>query len=219
MTSQINNSANISFDGVLLPQGMSRYQADFKKTLYTKVNTAMKTIGKEYRDKIRDNASQTLKIKKQSILKSFVFEIYNADTNRLPSLQYRSGIAWMGIHDKGGPISKKVLIPLSKKRIGYKTMKNLISDLSRANNLFFDKKNGTTIAWAKNTLQFKQALAPFRAVTRARNGKVVKKDERVNVAIVGKNIRLRKKIRLSEIALASIPRIVREVERLFTLKN
>jgi len=207
----------ITFDGILLQNGVNRYQADFKKKLITNTTKAMNTIGKEYRDKIRKNAEQGLKIKRKVILKSFVYKIYNKDKNQLPNIHYYSGIPWMGLHDKGGAISKTVFIPLSKKRIGYKNLKLLIAALSQANNLFFDKKGGTTIAWAKNTEQFKKLLAPFRATTRARNGKIVKKDERINVAIVGKNIRLKKKIRTTEIALESIPKIVREVERLFAL--
>ena len=76
--------------------------------------------------------------------------------------------------------------------MGYAKMKKLFKILSSENNLFFDKTSKGTIAWAKNTEEHKRLLAPFRSNMRARAGKVIRKNERVNIAIVGKTIQIRK---------------------------
>lgn len=208
----------INLNGVLTSAGMNTYSTAFKAKLLLNTRKAMQTVGKEYKTKMQDNAKSKLKVKKPAFIKSISYKVYFQRAGKTPSLHFYSRVPWMGMHDKGGMLTKNVFIPLSKKRLGYKEMKTLIRNLRSAGNLFFEKRGGTTIAWAKNTQQFKSVLTPFRAVMKAQNGgKTIKKDERVNVAIVSKNTRLKKKIRMTELALESLPKIKREIERLFTI--
>lgn len=203
------------FDGILKAEGLSKYKRDFQSQLLMATRKAMQKIGVQYKDKIQNDARKSLKVSRQAVIRSFSYKVYYKRTGRIPSLHFYSRVPWMGIHDKGGVI-KKGAIPLSKKHIGYKTLKDIFQQLSRAKNLFFDKQGNYTIAWARNTEAQKRLLAPFRAVTRAKQGKVVRKDERVNVAIITSS-KIRKRLSMTEIIKSSLPELSKEIERQFKI--
>jgi hypothetical protein len=203
------------YDGILKAEGLGKYKRDFQAQLLTATRKAMQKVGAEYKTKIQNDARKSLKITRQPLIKSFSYKVYYKRSGRIPSLHFYSRVPWMGIHDKGG-IIRKGAIPLSKKHIGYKTLKDIFLQLSRAKNLFFEKQGSYTIAWSKNTEAQKRLLAPFRSVTRAKQGKVVRKDERVNVAIITSS-RIRKRLNMTEIVKSSLPVLSKEIEKQFKI--
>lgn len=204
-------------DGMFTNAGLTKYSKAFREQMFRATALAMDKVGKKTIEVIKGQAQAGLKIKRQAVIKSFKSKLYFRNKNQLPSLQYYSRIPWMGTHSHGATIgvSKKLIIPFSHKRIGYKAFKEILRELSQGHNLFFKHHGTTTTVWAKNTEQFKRLLAPFRKATRSYNSKVVRKGEPVVVGIMVENVRLSKKFDMEATARNSVNLISKEVSNIF----
>ena len=204
-------------DGLFTNSGLLKYKSAFRDQIFKVTAQAMNKVGKSTNEKIQKQAQMALKIKRNAVLKSFKSKVYSKDKNNLPSLHYYSRIPWMGVHTKGATLghAKKLIIPFSSKRIGYKQFKNLLAHLRESRNLFMKKAGATTVVFAKNTDKDKKILAPFRKSTRAYNNKIVRKNETVVIGIMVGNVRMSKKFDMEQTAVNSIPEVTKEVSKIF----
>jgi hypothetical protein len=210
------------FGELLKAEGLRKYRRDFQAQLLLATRRAMQEFGKEIRDKIRTDVSNTLKVRRQAILKSFVYKVYFRKTNKIPALHFYSGIKWMGVHAKGGSAGK-VVIPLAfrkgtvKEGLGTIGFRKLLAQLASNKNLFFEKKGSITIIWARNTREDRRLLVNFRAYQRKQTGqKSIKKNERVNIGFIT-SVKWTKKLNMYDIVQLNMPKLSKEIEKQFKI--
>ena len=210
------------FGELLKAEGLSKYKRDFQAQLLLATRRAMQEFGKDIRDKIRKDVSSTLKVRRQAILKSFVYKVYFRKTNKIPTLHFYSGIKWMGVHAKGGSAGK-VVIPLAMRRgtvkegLGTIGFRKLLARLGSHKNLFFEKKGRITVVWARNTWEDRGDLKQFRSLQRKQTGKKsIKTNERVNVGIIT-SVKWTKKLNMYDIVQLNMPKLSKEIERQFKI--
>ncbi len=99
---------------------------------------------------------------KKSFVKGFTAKVLDKDKNRLPALYVGSRIPWSGIHERGGSISGRMLIPLHG-RVGRKRFKTQIAELMRGGNAYFIKNaKGNIVLMAENIKEYDRPLSGFK---------------------------------------------------------
>ena len=85
----------------------------------------MRGVGREIAESVRQDMRAGLRVKKASFLKSMRAKVYNQRRDRFPALYIGSKIPWLGLHEKGGVISGRMLIPLlpQHQRLGRKAFR------------------------------------------------------------------------------------------------
>jgi len=63
---------------------------------------------------VRSHVAGQMTVVKKSFVKGFTAKVLDKDKNRLPALYVGSRIPWSGIHERGGSISGRMLIPLHR---------------------------------------------------------------------------------------------------------
>lgn len=203
-----------------------RYISNFKQKLISACDDGMRKAADEILEKVRDDVSRNLKVKKKGLVKSFVAKIYSGNKNKIPSVHFYSRVPFMGTHDKGAKITGRIFIPFTLKPLGFKTQKLIFEELRRNGNLFADEKKGSkTILFAINNKKSERILAPFKRLIRSerikqrQNGAkvrtTIKQDERVNLGILVKQTKLPKRLNFTTIIASNVNKIVDEVEKAF----
>jgi|APTNR8051073442_1049403.scaffolds.fasta_scaffold28002_2 hypothetical protein len=109
-------------------------------------------------------------VKRASFVASMVVKVFDKKANELPALWVGSKIPWLGLHEQGGTVSGKLLIPLLPGRIGPKHFKAVIDGLMRSGNAYFIEKNGRVLLMAENIAENSRQLTRFKRAERGRTG-------------------------------------------------
>ena len=137
---------------------LRRWGGEFQDKVKKAVARAMRTEAAEIKQEVRSQVASQMAVVKNSFLKGFNAKVLDQDPNRLPALYVGSRIPWSGIHEKGGSISAKMLIPLHG-RVGRKRFKAQIAELMRGGNAYFIKNaKGNIVLMAEN---IKSTTAPW----------------------------------------------------------
>jgi hypothetical protein len=144
------------------------------------------------------------------------FTVYRNRKDRLPALYVGSRIPWLGIHEKGGTIGRRMLIPLLSRhqRIDRKAFRRMIDNLMHPGNAFFIERNGRAILMAENLRENDRALARFKRSERLRTGqKRLRRGQEIPVAVLVDSVRLRKRFDLESAVRRKLPRLARIIQR------
>ena len=164
---------------------------------------------------VRDRVAGELKVVKRAFLKSFTTTVYDRDPNRLPALYIGSRVPWAGIHESGGSISGKLLIPLYGARMGPKTFKALITRLIAGGNAWFTKnRNGHTVLMAENIGEHDALLRNAKRRYRKAEGiKRLKRGADVPIAVLVPRVTLRQRLDVRRLVESRTPRIADAIQK------
>ena len=136
------------------------------------------------------------------------------DAKRLPALYVGSRIPWSGIHESGGQIGARMLIPLNG-RVGRKRFKAQIAELMRGGNAYFIKNaKGNIVLMAENIKEHDRPLAGFKRRYRKAEGiKRLKRGADIAIAVLVPKVILKKRLDIERMVAGRVPSLSATIER------
>ena len=141
---------------------LRRWGGEFRDKVKKAVSRAIASEASELKQDVRGHVAGQMAVVKKSFLKGFTAKVLNKDPNRLPALYVGSRIPWSGMHERGGLIASRMLIPLHG-RVGRRRFKAQITELMRGGNAYFIKNaKGNIVLMAENIKEHDRPLAGFK---------------------------------------------------------
>jgi len=163
---------------------------------------------------VRAHVGSKLTVAKKSFVKGFTAKVLDKDKNRLPALYVGSGIAWAGMHERGGRIAGRMLIPLHG-RVGRKKFKAQIDALMRGGNAYFIKnKRGNIVLMAENIKDHDRVLSKFKRNYRKAAGiDKLKRGQDIPIAVLVPRVGLKKRLDIEKLVASRIPRLAVAIQK------
>ena len=151
---------------------------------------------------------------RKSFLKGFSARVIARDLTRLPALHVGARIPWAGIHETGGAIRGKLLIPLHG-RVGRKAFKAQVASLLRGGNAYFIKNaKGHVVLMAENIQEHDQPLRGFKRRYRKAEGiKRLRRGADIPIAVLVPRVVLPKRLDIEPLVVGRIPRLAMAIEQ------
>ncbi|EKM6406008.1 DUF6441 family protein [Pseudomonas aeruginosa] len=203
-------------DGLLDRRRFSAWQGNTRKAIHTAVARAMRDTGKEMVERVRGEMRASFKVVKPKFLRSMHAKVFDRKAEEFPALYIGSKVPWLGIHERGGTIRGRMLIPLlpQHRRIGRRAFARVIDALMRSGNAFFIEKNGRQILMAENIADNARPLARFRRAERERTGtRRVRRGQEIPIALLVRRVSLRKRFDLARSARVGLPRLTAAIRK------
>lgn len=193
---------------------LRKWAGEFNQRSRAAVVRALSTQAREIKTEVREHVASRMKVVKRFFLYGFNADVYDNDKNRLPALLVSSKIPWAGMHEFGGSIGGKMLIPLADKRVGPKTFRLQIRELMRGGNAYFVKNaKGNIVLMAENIKEHDRPLRGYKARYRKAEGiERLKRGADIPIAALVPRVTLKKRIDVERLTAARIPRIAAEIE-------
>ena len=193
---------------------LRRWGGEFRTKVQKAVERAMRTEAAEIKDDVRAHVAGQMSVVRKSFLKGFTAKVLAKDPKRLPALYVGSRIPWSGIHERGGVIGGRMLIPLHG-RVGRKRFKAQIAELMRGGNAYFIKNaKGNIVLMAENIKEYDRPLSGFKRRYRKAEGiKRLKRGADVPIAVLVPRVQLKKRLNVERIVAGRIPRLSARIEK------
>ena len=210
---------SIRIDSAAAQAQLRRWGGDFRDKVKKAVAKAMAKEAVEIKSDVRDQVASQLTVVKKTFLKGFSAYVIDKDPSRLPALYVGSRIPWVGMHEKGGVISAKMLIPLHG-RVGRKRFKAQVAELMRGGNAYFIKNaKGNVVLMAENIKEHARPLAGFKRRYRKAQGiKRLKRGADIPIAVLVPRVMLKKRLNIERLVVRRIPRLTAEIEKQIRLE-
>jgi len=205
---------SIRIDSVAGNAQLRRWGGEFRAKVQKAVERAIRTEATEIKDDLRGHVAGQMSVVRKSFLKGFTAKVLAKDPNRLPALYVGSRIPWSGMHESGGQIGGRMLIPLHG-RVGRKRFKAQVAELMRGGNAYFIKNaKGNIVLMAENIKEHDQPLSGFKRRYRKAEGvKRLKRGADVPIAVLVPKVVLKKRLNVERLVAGRIPRLSAAVER------
>ena len=205
---------SIRIDSAAAQAQLRRWGGEFREKVKKAVAKAMAKEATAIKSDVRDQVASQLTVVKKTFLKGFSAYVIDKDKARLPALYVGSRIPWVGMHEKGGTISAKMLIPLHG-RVGRKRFKAQIAELMRGGNAYFIKNaKGNVVLMAENIKEHKRPLAGFKRRYRKAEGiKRIKRGADIPIAVLVPRVMLKKRLDIERLVVRRIPRLAASIEQ------
>ena len=205
---------SIRIDSAAAQAQLRRWGGEFRDKVKKAVGPAMAKEAVEIKSDVRDQVASQLTVVKKTFLKGFSAYVIDKDKARLPALYVGSRIPWVGMHEKGGTISAKMLIPLHG-RVGRKRFKAQIAELMRGGNAYFIKNaKGNVVLMAENIKEHARPLAGFKRRYRKAEGiKRIKRGADIPIAVLVPRVMLKKRLDIERLVVRRIPRLAASIEQ------
>jgi len=203
-------------EGLLDRRRFSAWQGDTRKAIHTAVARAMRDTGKVMAERARGEMRAGFKVVKPKFLRSMHAKVFDRKAEEFPALYIGSKVPWLGIHEQGGTIRGRMLVPLlpQHRRIGRKAFARVIDALMRSGNAFFIEKNGQQILMAENIAENARPLARFRRAERERTGaRRVRRGQEIPIAVLVRRVSLRKRFDLARSVRGDLPRLTAAIRK------
>jgi hypothetical protein len=199
---------SIRIDSAAAQAQLRRWGGEFRDKVKKAVAKAMAKEAVEIKQDVREQVASQLTVVKKTFLKGFSAYVIDKDPSRLPALYVGSRIPWVGMHEKGGVISAKMLIPLHG-RVGRKRFKAQIAELMRGGNAYFIKNaKGNVVLMAENIKEHDRPLAGFKRRYRKAEGiKRLKRGADIPIAVLVPRVMLKKRLDIERLVVGRIPQI------------
>ena len=212
---------SIRIDSKAAQAQLRRWGGEFREKVQKVVARGIASEAAELKQDVRSHVAGQMTVVKKSFVKGFTAKVLDKDKNRLPALYVGSRIPWSGIHERGGVIGGRMLIPLHG-RVGRKRFKAQIAELMRGGNAYFIKNaKGNIVLMAENIKEHDRALSGFKR--RYRNslraeglsGKSLrlKRGTDVPIAVLVPRVQLKKRLNVEGIVAGRIPRLSARIEK------
>ena len=205
---------SLHIDSAAAQANLRRWGGEFQDKVKKAVARAMRAEATEIKQEVRSQVASQMAVVKNSFLKGFNAKVLDQDPNRLPALYVGSRIPWSGIHEKGGSISAKMLIPLHG-RVGRKRFKAQIAELMRGGNAYFIKNaKGNIVLMAENIKEHDRPLAGFKSRYRKAEGvKRIKRGADIPIAVLVPRVQLKKRLDIERLVAGRVPRLAVAIEK------
>ena len=205
---------SVRIDSATAQAQLRRWGGEFRDKVKKAVERAIATEATDLRQDVRAHVAGQMAVVKKSFLKGFTAKVLAKDPNRLPALYVGSRIPWSGIHERGGLIAGRMLIPLHG-RVGRKRFKAQIAELMRSGNAYFIKNaKGNIVLMAENIKENDRPLAGFKRRYRKAEGiKRLKRGADVPIAVLVPKVVLNKRLDVERLVAGRVPRLAAAVEQ------
>lgn len=203
-------------EGLLDRRRFNAWQADTHKAIHSAVARAMRDSGKDMAERVRGEMRASFKDASPKFLRSMHAKVFDRKATEFPALYIGSKVPWLGLHEQGGTIRGRMLIPLlpQHRRIGRKAFARVIDALMRSGNAWFVEKNGQQILMAENIAENARPLARFRSAERERTGaKRLKRGHEIPVAVLVRRVTLKKRFDLTRSVRVDLPRLTAAIRK------
>jgi hypothetical protein len=193
---------------------LRRWGGEFRVKVQKAVERAMRTEATEIKDDVRGHVAGQMSVVRKSFIKGFTAKVLAKDPNRLPALYVGSRIPWSGMHETGGQIAGRMLIPLNG-RVGRKRFKAQVAELMRGGNAYFIKNaKGNIVLMAENIKEHDRPLSGFKRRYRKAEGiKRLKRGADIPIAVLVPKVVLKKRLNVERLVAGRIPRLSAAVAR------
>lgn len=203
-------------EGLLDRRRFNVWQADTHKAIRAAVARAMRDSGKDMAAQVRGEMRASFRATSPKFLRSMHAKVFDRKTNAFPALYLGSKVPWLGLHERGGTIQGRMLIPLlpQHQRIGRKAFARVIDALMRSGNAWFIEKNGQKILMAENISENARPLARFRRAERERSGaKRLRRGQEIPIAVLVQRVNLKKRFDLNRAVRVELPRLTAAIRK------
>jgi hypothetical protein len=192
---------------------LRRWGGEFRTQVQQAVRRAITSEAGEIREDVRRHVGSQMTVVRRFFLKGFTAKVLARDPNRLPALYVGSRIPWAGMHEFGGTITGRLLIPLHG-RVGRKRFKAQIAELMRGGNAYFVKgRRGNLVLMAENLREHDRPLAGFKRRYRQAAGlKRLQRDADIPIAVLVPRVVLKKRLDIARLVAGRIPRLAAAIE-------
>ena len=193
---------------------LRRWGGEFRTKVQKAVERAIRTEAAEIKDDVRGHVAGQMAVVRKPFLKGFTAKVLAKDPNRLPALYVGSRIPWSGMHESGGQIGGRMLIPLHG-RVGRKRFKAQVAELMRGGNAYFIKNaKGNIVLMAENIKEHDRPLSGFKRRYRKAEGvKRLKRGADIPIAVLVPKVVLKKRLNVERLVAGRIPRLSAAIER------
>ena len=193
---------------------LRRWGGEFRAKVQKAVERAITSEATDLKQDVRSHVAGQMAVVKKSFLKGFTARVLAKDPKRLPALYVGSRIPWSGMHERGGTIAGRMLIPLHG-RVGRKRFKAQIAELMRGGNAYFIKNaKGHIVLMAENLKEHDRPLAGFKRRYRKAEGvKRLKRGADIPIAVLVPKVVLKKRLDVERLVAGRIPRLSAAIEK------
>ena len=193
---------------------LRRWGGEFRAKVQKAVERAIASEASEIKQDVRSHVAGQMAVVKKSFLKGFTARVLAKDPKRIPALYVGSRIPWSGMHEKGGTIAGRMLIPLHR-RVGRKRFKAQVAELMRGGNAYFIKNaKGHIVLMAENLKEHDRPLAGFKRRYRKAEGvKRLKRGADIPIAVLVPKVVLKKRLDVERLVAGRIPRLSAAIEK------
>lgn len=205
---------SVRIDSAAAQAQLRRWGGEFREQVKKAVGRAMRSEAIEIKQEVRAQVASQMAVVKKSFLKGFNAKVLDQDPTRLHALYVGSRIPWSGMHEKGGAISAKMLIPLNG-RVGRKRFKAQVDELMRGGNAYFIKNaKGNVVLMAENIKEHDRPLAGFKRRYRQAEGvKRIKRGADIPIAVLVPRVVLKKRLNVERLVQGRIPSLAMAIEK------
>lgn len=205
---------SVQIDSAAASAQLRRWGGAFREKSRRAVARAMAAQAAEIKQDVRAHVGSRLSVLKKSFVKGFTARVLDKDPKRLPALYVGSGIPWSGLHEKGGTIAAKMLIPLHG-RVGRKRFKAQVAELMRGGNAYFIKNaRGQVLLMAENIKEHDRPLAGFKRRYRKAEGvKRLKRGASIPIAVLVPRVTVRKRLDIARLVAQRVPVLMAAIEQ------
>ena len=203
----------IRIDSAAAQAQLRRWGGEFRDKVKKAVARAIASEAAEIKQEVRSHVAGQMAVVKKSFLKGFSAKVLDKDPTRLPALYVGSRIPWSGMHERGGMIGGRMLIPLHG-RVGRKRFKAQVAELMRGGNAYFIKNaKGNIVLMAENIKEHDRPLAGFKRRYRKADGiKRIKRGADIPIAVLVPKVVLKKRLNIERLVAGRIPRLAAAIE-------
>jgi hypothetical protein len=204
---------SIRIDSAAARAQLRRWGGELRVKVRQAVGRAIAGEAREIREAVRSHVAGRLSVAKKSFLKGFSAKVLDRDPKRLPALHVGSRIPWVGVHEHGGQIGGRMLIPLHG-RVGRKQFKRQVDALMRGGNAYFVKNaRGHVVLMAENIAEHDRPLAGFKRRYRQVEGiKRLKRGADIPIAVLVPKVVMKKRLDVERLVVGRVPRLAAAIE-------
>lgn len=193
---------------------LRRWGGEFREKARKAAARGIASEAAELKQDVRAHVGSRMTVAKKSFVKGFTAKVLDKDRNRLPALYVGSGIAWAGMHERGGRIQGRMLIPLHG-RVGRKKFKAQIAELMRGGNAYFIKNTrGNIVLMAENIAEHDRVLSRFKSRHRKAQGiKKLKRGADIPIAVLVPRVSLKKRLDIEALVAGRLPRLAAAIQK------
>jgi hypothetical protein len=205
---------SVRIDSKAAQAQLRRWGGEFREKVQRAVARGIASEAAELKQDVRSHVAGQLAVARKSFLKGFTAKVLDKDRSRLPALYVGSRIPWSGVHERGGLIAGRMLIPLHG-RVGRKRFKAQVTELMRGGNAYFIKNaKGNIVLMAENIKEHDRVLSGFKRRYRKAEGiQKLKRGADVPIAVLVPRVQLKKRLNVERIVAARIPRLTAAIEK------
>ena len=193
---------------------LTGWVGELRKKVRKAAVVALTREAPKVRAAMQAHVGSKLKITRPAFLKTLFAKVMNVKPERLPALHVGSKVPWLGIHESGGTIKGKLLIPLHG-RVGRKQFKAQIAALRRGGNAYFVKaRNGNLVLMAENQKEYDRPLSGFKRRYRKASGSGrLKRGADVPIAVLVSRVTIKRRLDVIGVIEGRIPEFGTAIER------